>query len=265
MDTQDFSPLVAVNRALSRWWIVVLCMLTGGLMGWGFHMVNPPIYESMATITVNIDFLKVDLTQYEEDYAINVAQAVAISASVKDLVFSEAQDSGSSVRPEQVQMSLEVKQSIWEFHVRANDPAVASKLANIWSDTAYAILIQGRDHALRAEQLQIELSSLANCFSIGDVSSESIPSYLWPDCKLYTLAKIKSVLEQNFSQYKTEQALSQGISSFLIINQLEPAIASDAPIEYHQATLVLAGAFIGFVISLLIVNIRKEKRNAEVS
>ena len=126
-------------------------------------------------------------------------------------------------------------------------------------------MIQGRDHALRADQLQIELSSLANCFSIGDVSSESIPSYLWPDCQLYTLAKIKSMLEQNFAQYKTELALSQGISSFLIISQLDPAIASDTPIQYHHAALVLAGAFIGFAISLLIINLRKDKRNAAVS
>ncbi len=79
MKDQEFSPRESLERAFERWWVIVLLTALGGMAGWAFHFFLPPVYEATAVITVNMDFQKGKLTQYEEDYAFNAAGAIGTS------------------------------------------------------------------------------------------------------------------------------------------------------------------------------------------
>jgi uncharacterized protein involved in exopolysaccharide biosynthesis len=64
MKSQEFSPRESLERAFKRWWVIVLMTVVGGLVGWAFHFVNPPVYEASSTVTATMDFQKRELTQY---------------------------------------------------------------------------------------------------------------------------------------------------------------------------------------------------------
>ena len=94
MTSQEFSPRESLERILARWWVIVLITVLGGIVGWTFHFLQPPIYEASAVITINMDFTKRELTQYEEDYAFNAAGAIIASTPVEDQIVSEARAQG---------------------------------------------------------------------------------------------------------------------------------------------------------------------------
>jgi uncharacterized protein involved in exopolysaccharide biosynthesis len=73
MNNMEFSPRNVLERALNRWWVIVLCMTLGGITGWIFHLFQNPIYEATTIMTISMEFPDRELTQYEQDYAFGAA------------------------------------------------------------------------------------------------------------------------------------------------------------------------------------------------
>ena len=228
MKKYEFSPRESVERSLARWWIVVLVTVLGGIAGWVFHFFQPPVYEATATVTVTMDFHKWDLTQYEEDYAFNAAGDIINSIPVKDQIIAEARARGLPIDIYQLQrqMVLERKQSVWELHVRDREPKVATELANIWEDKGVEALNLALEHALQADVLEYQVFGIAR--------------------NLSTKNSINDLMQ--------ERRLSGGIISIMTFALTETASVPEKPVLYTLGTLVLAGACIGFFISLWVVN-----------
>lgn len=217
MKYQEFSLREPVRRALARWWMVVIITTLGGVIGLIFHYFQPPIYEAKAILTININFGNRHLTQYEEDHTFSAAGAIINSSEVKALVIAEAKASGYSLDLNQLRqkISLERKQSVWELRVRDQDPRVAAELANIWAKNANEALNIALGHALRADQLENQNDS---------------------------------------SELAQEKRLSLGIIPIMSFGLTEFATVPEEPVLYGQGNLVIAGALIGFIVSLWVVN-----------
>lgn len=242
MKSQEFSPLESLERAFERWWVIVLMTVLGGISGWAIHFFRPPLYEATAIMTVNMDFQKRELTEIEEDYAFNVAEAISTSIPVKDQIIAEAHADGSPIDMDQLQrqMFLERKKSIWEFHVRNRDAEIAAKLANIWADKAEKALNVALAHAIRADQVQVQMVSFISGRSISGSPELS--------------AEDQAVLNNLSNELLQEKQLSLGIISIMKFALTSSAPVPQKPVLYYLANLVLAGACIGFVISLWAVN-----------
>ncbi len=261
MADSEFTPLETMVRILSRWWITVIMAISGGVVGWAFHFFHPPVYEATAILTVNIDFTKRELTQYEEDYAFNVAGAVITSTVVQDLIVTEAQIDGISLNPTQLaqQMFSEGRQSVWELHVRDRDPQVAAELANIWAQAANDALNTALDHAIQAEQFQYQVDRLGAClpFAPGMTESAAQPRPTPKDCGRFSLVEIQTVLQSWTDELVQEKELSLGILSIMEFALTSYASIPEKPVLSDQASLTFAGAMIGFVISLWVAGSRK--------
>jgi hypothetical protein len=244
-----------VERAIARWWMMVNLMVAGGSAGWIFHRFYPPVYESKAVITINMDFEKRQLTQYEEDAAFGAAGSVITSSNVKNLVIAEAQVNGYSLDLSQIQdhFYLEGRQSVWELRVRDKDPKVAAALANIWAKNAADALNMALDHALLADQLQVQITGLENC--LAGMSGDAATTQL--DCKSLSQDQIRIMVKGLKEELVLEKKSSLGIIPIMVISLTEEASSSSKPVIYGQAGLVLAGAFIGLVISLWVTNTLK--------
>jgi uncharacterized protein involved in exopolysaccharide biosynthesis len=249
MTSQEFSPRESLERVLARWWIIVLITALGGIAGWTFHFLKPPIYEASAVITINMDFTKRELTQYEEDYAFAAAGAIIASTGVKNQVVAEAQARGlpTDINRLQRQMFLEEKQSVWELHIRDQDPKVAAKLANIWAEKADGALSVALEHALRAEQIQDQINSITSSQSAASGSSG-------------LSIETQAALQDLSNELVQEKRLTKGVISIMTFALSETATAPETPALYNLANLVLAGACIGFIISLWVVNSYKVQR-----
>ena len=252
MKNQEFSLYDSVERVLTRWWMMVILMIIGGLAGWVLHLFNPPIYEASAVITINMDFDERQLTQYEEDYAFTAAGAIITSSNVLNPVIADAQSKGYALDPTKIadRFYLERKQSVWELRVRDPDPQVAADLANSWAQSANYRLTAVLGHAVQAEQLQVQVDDLKNC--LAGASAQAAPTKL--DCKALSQEQVQSMLHDVGAELVKQKNASLGIISIMSFSLTDLAGVPGSPAEDGQAGLVLAGAFIGFIVSLWLIN-----------
>jgi hypothetical protein len=245
MINQEFNPRASLEHAFQRWWVIVLLTSLGGLAGWAIHFLRPPLYEATSFMTVTMDFQNVKLSQREQDYAFNAAGGVGNSTDVKNQIITEAQAKGFPIDQNRLaeQMFLERKQSVWEFHIRNRDPETAAGLANLWAQKAFEALNVDLGHALRADQIQAQISGITS----------SQPASGAPGLS----PEIQATLKNLSDDLLLEKQLSQGIISIMKFTITASATAPRNPVLYNLANLVLAGACIGFVISLWVVSSRK--------
>ena len=254
MQNNEFSPSESFERIFSRWWMILFCMILGGTVGWSFHFFQPPIYEATATLTANVSLSPQQLSQEEFDYAIGTAGALISSTWEKENVVKQAQTSGMAVLPSFTdQMSLEAKQSVWEFHVRDSDPNTAMKLANLWLETAYGTLNYSLQHAVMADQIQAELNTLQTCALWSTAATPSPEPPFSSLCKLYPQSNIEMAIREKINQLAIEKNLSASILPQMTFSISSQASIPKNPILYGQATLTLAGTIIGLIFSVWMV------------
>jgi uncharacterized protein involved in exopolysaccharide biosynthesis len=249
MKNQEFSPRESLERSFERWWVIVLLTVLGGIAGWAFHFFRPPVYEATAVITANMDYQKHQLTQNEEDYTFNAAGAIGTSTKVENQIIAEAQIRGLPVDIDQLrqQMFIERKQSVWELHIRNRDPEIAAELANLWAEKFSEALNAALGHAIRADQIQTQIDN------INSSLSTSGSPVLSPE----TQATLKTLSDELLQ----EKHSSQGVISIMKFALTGSATAPQNPVLYYLADLVLAGACIGFVVSLWVVNSYQVQRH----
>ncbi len=257
MDGREFSPREALEGALARWWVVVLMTVFGGVVGWTFHFFRTPIYEATAGITVNTFLDRRDLSQYEMDLAFNAAGSVINSNQVMDRFVAEAQARGyssSEVSWIRKNLSAEGMEALWLVHVRSHDPQEAAELANLWAGFAEQTLKDDVQHALLANELQGLIDGLQGCLPAS--ASASTPEA----CSSYSLDEIQAKIQAWSDELAQEQSLRQGVASVTSVSWTLTASAPEQPVLYGKGGLVLAGACIGFFISLWITSVRKVRR-----
>ncbi len=261
MNDREFSPRETMDRVLARWWIILILTILAGVAGWIFHFFQPPVYEATAGITINLYFEKRELTQYEADTAFSAAGAIIYSTRVMDTFLAEAQNRGLSpqeISRIQQNTSVEAMESVWELHVRDRDPEAAAEYANLWAGIAEQTMNDALKHALLAEQLQNQIDRLQSCLPSLTPVPEPVPAP--EECQSYSLDEINARLQGWAIEMADEQRLSQGILSITTISLNRSATVPEKPVLYGQASLVLAGACIGFFVSLWGANIPKVRR-----
>jgi uncharacterized protein involved in exopolysaccharide biosynthesis len=249
MKSQEFSPRESLERAFRRWWVIVMMTVLGGLVGWAFHFFIPPVYEATSFVTADMDFQTRELTQYEQDYAFNSAEAISMWDDVVNQVVADAKIRAFPIEPGQLrqQMFIERRQSVFELHIRSHNPQIAAGLANIWAEKFYRALNGALVHAIQADQIQAQMDAIN-----GSLTSAS------PVLSQQAQATLKNLSDELLQ----EQQLSQGIISIMKFTKTGSATVPLKPVLYQLANLVLAGASIGFVISLWVVSGSKVQRHA---
>jgi len=255
MKKKEFIIYESIKQALPGWWLIVFLMILGGISGWIFHLFIPPVYEARAVITISMDFDKRELTQREQDIAFNSAEAISTSSEVMSAVIAEAQANGYSIDLPYIKTHFFVERmlSVWELRVRYRDPKVAADLANIWSEKVTSALKSALDHAMQADQLQLEIDGLNSCIT-GASGQDPTNQY---NCDGYSQEEIQIMLQDRMEKLAIEKESSLGIISIMTIGLTGSASLPEKPVIYGLGSLVLAGACIGLVISLWVIYIRK--------
>jgi uncharacterized protein involved in exopolysaccharide biosynthesis len=264
MADPEFTPLQTMSSILSRWWIPVVMAVLGGIVGWVFHFFYPTVYEATSNLTVTMDFSQRELTQYEQDYAFNAAGAIINSTAVKDQIVTKVQIDGIQISSTQLaqRMLSEGKQSIWELHTRDLDPQVAAKLANTWAQVADEALNGALEHAIQAKELQVQIDMLSICLPLA-LATPGPGATLQPapgDCGRYSLAELQTAMQSWTDKLVQEKSLSMGILPIMEFALTSYASIPEKPVLFNQASLILSGSLIGFVISLWVAGSRRVQR-----
>jgi uncharacterized protein involved in exopolysaccharide biosynthesis len=265
MTDQEFTPHETMASIFSRWWIPVVMAALGAILGWTFHFFHPAVYEATSNLTITMDFSQRELTQYEQDYAFNAAGAIINSTAVKDQIVAKVQTDGiliSSIQLAQ-QMFSEGRQSVWELHVRDRDPQVAADLANTWAQVANEALNTALEHAIQSEQLQYQIDALQACLPLepGTPEPDANSQPALEGCGHFSLVEIQTAMQSWTNQLVQEKGLSAGILPIMEFALTGEASVPEKPVLFDQASLILAGALVGLVISLWVAGSRKVQRH----
>ncbi len=253
----DYVPRETMDVILRRWLVVVLCTLAGGVLGWVFHQLQPPIYEAHTVFTISINYNQPDLldsldkNNYAEDQMVSAAMDLIISSPVAQ---KAAQDAAPlHLGPDDLvynrRVFLERRQSEVTLIVRNEDPQKASQLANLWAQRGLEALQEAAVHARRVYTLNYSTKALANCLQAKPEAAGGL-------CAQTSLGDLNQELQKSEAELTSEMQASKGLTPAILFDWSQQAGVPQSPVLYQTQGLALAGALVGFLIGLLLSILR---------
>jgi hypothetical protein len=141
----EFYPLDAFKRLLSLWWLLALTGILGGIVGFAFHRLNPPMYESQAIYQASLDFTQADqfikpndlsLSQYDEDIALAAIQGALIEVQPAAVAAANKEGIPLTLIQLSANATIEREHAFWMVRYRNRDAKVAQKVLSLWTDEA---------------------------------------------------------------------------------------------------------------------------------
>lgn len=140
----EFIPLDVFKRVMRLWWLVSLTGVLGGLFGFAFHRLFPPLYDSQVIYHASLDFTQASqfikpndltLSQYDEDLALEAVRAALIE--VRPVVLENINKSTRMSWDDFSQNgSIERNHAFWIVHFRNREAKVAQQVLALWTDEA---------------------------------------------------------------------------------------------------------------------------------
>lgn len=237
-----------LGRVIRRWWILVLLMIGGGLLGILSTRIQKPIFESQSSITTSIDFAYAGrLTEDDEDYLMETVGDVIESERVLTFMRENAGLENIIVDAETIRTKFtKARQGYrWELTVRDENPEIAQHLTQLWTDAADLELKALREFSLDALRYQTSQLAVENCFSQLVVLAPASGN-----CAADDVSKIRSLFEENAVGEEvpslTEAVLLSKISTEVTDNAYLPS----NPVVFKQNINTLFGVVAGLVVGL---------------
>jgi len=250
----DFAPRNELLRMLKYGWLIAIAMLLGAALGAIFHRFQPPLYESKAEITVQIDYSRTGyFSDIEQDQVMETVGDYISSSEVKENAAKIAGwpdgqiENGDYLQ----QFFLERQNFRWVLRVRSPDAALSSASVNAWADQADRAISDGLEHAIIADGLENYMASLEKCLEQITLV-EPVQAF----CNFQNLAEIQNELKSTAPILKDERVLSKGLFSGISYHVSEKAATSGLLIQRGRNTYILAGLIIGLIMGILGISAR---------
>ncbi|MEJ5200930.1 MAG: hypothetical protein WHV66_01745 [Anaerolineales bacterium] len=251
--SEEYAPLTTLDRALRNWWIIVICVVLGGGIGWIIHSFRLPVYEAHARLSTNIDFTRMGLlTDIEQDQVVGMVGDVITSPAVFEAVASAARDEGIHVDATTLKSSFFPGRAfyVWELRVRHENPEIAARLANLWAEQAFSALVDAHVHSVMAASLQRYMDALESCLE-QMVVAEPVNV----QCSSWRLDELQDELEKASIAVKEEKLASQGIFPGTTFALTEKAETPVKPVLYGRNQLMLTGGLVGFILAVWLIHL----------
>lgn len=242
-DTLLFSPAEGLERALARWWWIVVGVLVGGLAGLLVWALQPPVYEAGFAIPTTIDFTNTgELTQFEEDLAMEAAGAALARPAMRTQL---AENAGLPYADLAGMLRAERRIGTWLLRVRARDAGQAEAIATDWLRLTGEEIRALRAHALAADGLSRQLASLEGCLARAANAEPSQGT-----CALPQDVDLQAEIAALSARLLEEKALSQGVSSGVVFGEIPARVEPARTVAGERGTLGLAGALLGLLAGI---------------
>jgi hypothetical protein len=245
------APWIVLQTSLHFWWLMVLTIALGGLGGWLFFRSRPPLYEAVTNFSVGIDFVQTgNMTQFEEDVAINKIGDLLLSTPVVGKVVDQARAEGLAVDYQTIrQMTLaERKLNVLNLRVQSTDVVLAERVAQVWVAVGWQILDESYVHAVQAERLDRYISGLETCLEKAVVIEP-----VQPVCGNMRFEEVQNSLREAGRALAAERDASHGLFAGLRLGDEEAPVVSAGPVRYGQGQSVLAGSLLGLLLGVVVI------------
>jgi len=258
MDSQELDFLSEYSRFLKYWYFLAIAAILGGVLGWLFSQIQPPVYDAQTKIDVTVDLAQTgNLSTYKYDQAVGAIQGVFYSTKVLSRVSELAEKSLPADYSANLykQVGMERNAQTWILRIRDENPETAAFLVNTWLEVGFEELSQAREHSMNARSLQRYLASVENCPSPPEIEPPILPI-----CQDYSTIDEAAVKEIQ-ARIQDELAKGQAIQPYLIFNRHSPAGVPEEPVMYQTKWLVLGGMFSLFIVTILFLQFYQPIQN----
>ncbi len=241
-----YVPKDDLDYTLRTWWLLVLFTLAGAVFGWVFSIINPPLFEAQAEITISIDVSRTGtLTGESQDMLIDAAGDVIGAPEVMAALEIE-------LDPPDVQaFYLERKADRFALRVVGRDREKILQAAERWSSLAISALDEAARHVFTADILERYLASLTSC--VQSLPSAGSGTEI---CDLPSLDEVQRTIQDVGVQLREERAASRSLVPGVRYWLSQTARLTGQPVQYARKALLLGGALIGFILGLWLLHLR---------
>lgn len=256
--TPSYNSLDDFNAALRYWWLIVLLMTAGVILGWLFFQIQPPLYEARAEIALNVDLSRTGtLSDKNQDILINTTGRLMASAPIMDDLRQQAMQAGWLVSDENFQRTffIERKAESYILRVQHRNPQAALALADHWSDLALRALETASLSALQADHLERYLDGLTTCLQQQPLNGvENVM------CPFQNSQQIQTEITRTGERILTARANARGLIPGMRFTLTRPAVLLPEPVQFQRSNYLLAGALIGLIGALAAIHLRLPER-----
>jgi hypothetical protein len=249
--TQDVDLLEPARRVQARWYWLLLALLAGAALGWGFSLVRPPVYRASAILAVSNDYgVTGPLELVVEDRALDRVHQLILA----DDTLTQAMEELKGVDPAnpawadlgalRARLTLEQRLARWELLATDRDPATAARIANAWAVAAVTQLEVAQQHAWKLLDLR-GAPVMVECFRL-------LPQPA-PEARFWECVSAAPELDSGQQALlRAEMKASRGILPSLSFEWVDHAQPPSTPVVWDRGALVLAGAVLGLVAGVWI-------------
>jgi hypothetical protein len=263
MTSPDYSPIDVFEKNLHFWWLLLICGIAGGILGWFFHFAQAPIYEAQAVMTASIDYTQTGpINSTEEDRSMVVIGELFGTTPVREKVIQIAQQKGIELTLNEFYQisSIDRKQNLWFLRIRSSDPNKAAAIANIWLDQSYQAAVEAQSHSMKLQVIQRQYNSLLACFPQTEITATPANNWKTPTpvpapefCVPSNSAYLPTQIAQLSAQIAAEKAQTHAIIPALTFAVSEYAVIPSQPIRFNANSFVFAGMVIGFAMGIFLI------------
>ncbi len=256
--TSPYNLLDELNAALRSWWLIVVLMTAGVILGWITSEFQPPLYESRAEIALNVDLSRTGtLSDKNQDILINTTGRVMATAAIMDDLRRQATEAGwlsPAANPQRV-FFIERKAESFILRVQHQNPQAALELTDRWSELALRALETTSFYALQAEQLERYLDSLTTCLQQQTTAGVEINA-----CPIHNLQEVQTEIAQTGEAILNARTNARGLIPGIRFALTQPAALLPEPVQFQRSAYLLAGALIGLILALFAIHFRLPER-----
>lgn len=250
----EIYPIDAITRSIRYWWIMVVLILLGALVGFVLHSFTQAVYEARVEANFSLDYNRTGpLTQFEEDYSVEVIGNIIYNPTILHVVADRANDRGIAISPQELAASSSLERRMYTWVIRVSDanPVQATALAEQWASIVDEQVAQAYQHAVMADQLQRILDSSEVCLA-------QLPGVdlIAPSCNGSNLENLQSRLSTVSADIQAHRAASSGLAPYLLISKAKVIPAASQPVRSGKNTLMLAGSLIGAFLGIFSLSVQ---------
>ena len=247
---EDFLAANLISKMIHRWWVILLFIVAGGVVGCLVSFLVKPVFESNAEITTVIDFAYAGrLTDYEEDHLLNEIGDVILSDEVIHSVSEEAIARGWVASAQELREKLSASRQgyRWVLSVYSPDPEMAQLLNQIWLESSVNALSTIREDSYRAIAELNAQAGIESCFE-QSVLVDPVSPY----CDATQLNKIQQQITSLNLKESDPSLLSRVILSRISFQVTREPTLPISPVRLHRNLTTLAGSIAGLLVALML-------------
>lgn len=249
------------------WIPLVILIVCGGLIGYLLGFLLPPIYETKAVVTTNIDLVenRPVVTEIMVDSQLNYIGELMYNPRIIEPLLQQEVSYGNPITIEDLKSMATIERQLMStiIKVRGSNPEIAARIATNWAKLAYETLLAARPHVLAATQARQELALIEVCYPTNSAANESTSSGEDSFCEGLSYKSANTKLEEATKVLASEEPKTLGLTAYIIPSQYIPASLPLAPASNNQGMMAFSGMIIGIVVGIIFVELARLKKTNE--